>query len=130
MTRYLTLAEVLRIHEAVFAIGGGSAGLRDLAGLESAIAQPQATFDGQELHTTLNDKAAALGFSLIQNHPFIDGNKRVGHAAMEVFLMLNGFEIEAGVDEQEQLILGVASGEVDRMLLASWLGNHMTPVGE
>ncbi len=63
------------------------------------------TFDGQELYPTLVEKAAALGFSLVTSHPFVDGNKRLGHAAMETFLLMNGHEIEASVDEQEDLIL-------------------------
>ena len=68
------------------------------------------TFGGQELYPGLADKAAALGFSLVCNHPFVDGNKRVGHAAMETFLVLNGWELAAGVDEQEQVILRLAAG--------------------
>jgi death-on-curing family protein len=71
------------------------------------------------------DKAATLGFSLINNHPFIDGNKRIGHAAMEVFLILNGYEIEAEVDEQERIILEVAAGQVKRDGLKEWLSLHI-----
>lgn len=127
MTRYLTLAEVLRIHEVVLAIDGGSAGLRDLNGLESAIAQPQMSFDDQELYVSLTEKTAALGFSLIQNHPFVDGNKRVGHAAMEVFLVLNGYEILADVDEQERVVLGIATGAYSRDFLRDWVESHITP---
>ena len=69
-------------------------------------------------------KAAALGFLLVSNHPFVDGNKRVGHAAMEVFLVLNGCEIEAGVDEQEHIILSIASGQLDRAEFEQWLREH------
>jgi death-on-curing protein len=100
--RYLTLAEVVELHELVLAATGGAAGVRDLGGLESALAQPKATFDGRDLHQTLVEKAAALGFSLVQNHPFVDGNKRTAHAAMETFLVLNGSEIAASVNEQER----------------------------
>ncbi len=71
------------------------------------------------------DKAAALGYSLIQNHPFLDGNKRTGHAAMEVFLFLNGCEIQSLVDEQERVILQVASGEMDREAFTLWLRDHV-----
>jgi death-on-curing protein len=92
--RFLSLAEVLRLHAALIEASGGSPGLRDLGQLESAIAQPHATFDGNHLYPELVDKAAALGFSLVQGHAFADGNKRVGYAAMEVFLLLNGLEIE------------------------------------
>ena len=89
--------------------------------LSSCIAQPGMTFDNVELYQTIFEKAAALGFSLISNHPFIDGNKRIGHAAMETFLVLNGYEITAGVDEQERLILSIASGEINRKQLNDWL---------
>ncbi len=100
---------------------GGILGLRDPGGLESAVAQPEMTFGGDDLYPTITDKAAALGHALIQNHPFLDGNKRVGHAAMEVFLVLNGYEINAPVDEQEQIVLSVASGGMSRAEFGEWL---------
>ena len=80
--RWLTLENILVLHERVVDRTGGATGIRDQAGLESANAQPQATFGGELLHAELCDQAAALGFSLIGNHPFVDGNKRIGHAAM------------------------------------------------
>ena len=123
--RFLTLGEVIELHQRLLAQSGGASGLRDLALLESALAQPRASFDGADLHRTIADKAAALGFALIANHPFIDGNKRVGHAAMEVFLVLNGFEIEASVDDQERVVLSVASGQLDRAGLSQWLKSHL-----
>lgn len=126
--RYLTVSEVLEIHAAVIQIGGGGLGLRDTSGLEAAIAQPMMTFGGADLYPSVAEKASALGFSLIQNHAFVDGNKRVGHAAMEVFLMLNGWEISADVDEQESIIIGVASGQLDREAFCSWLAKHLTPL--
>ena len=82
--RYLTIAEVLEIYQRVMEQTGGLVGIRDLGALESATAQPYMTFDGNELYPSLAEKAAALGFSLIQNHPFADGNKRTGHAAMAI----------------------------------------------
>lgn len=88
--RYLTLTEVLELHRRIIAQSGGSEGVRDLGALELALAQPRMTFANRELYPTLVEKASALGFSLIQNHPFVDGNKRVGHAAMETFLVLIG----------------------------------------
>lgn len=81
MTRYLALTEVLDLHRRVMEQSGGATGLRDLGMLESAVAQPRQTFAGVDLYPSLAAKAAALGFSLIQNHPFVDGNKRIGHAA-------------------------------------------------
>ena len=119
--RYLTLAEVVELHQRILVTSGGASGIRDLGLLESALAQPKATFGGADLHPTLIDKAAALGFSLVANHPFLDGNKRIGHAAMETFLILNGYEIEASVDDQERVMLDVAAGTIDRARLAEWL---------
>lgn len=96
-----------------------------LSALESALAQPQMTFGGEDLYPTLVDKAAALGYALIKNHPFLDGNKRTGHAAMEVFLVLNGYEMRATVDEQEHVILQVAANEIDREEFTTWLRTHV-----
>ena len=89
------------------------------------MAQPEASFGGEDLYPDLASKAAALGHSLIQNHPFIDGNKRIGHAAMEVFLLLNGHEIDASVDDQEKIIIDVASGKVSRTELSAWISKRM-----
>ena len=123
--RYLTLSEVLEVHRQVMAQSGGAEGLMHLPALESALAQPQMTFGGADLYPTLVDKAAALGYALIKNHPFLDGNKRTGHAAMEVFLVLNGYEIRAAVDEQEHVILQVAASEIDREEFTAWLRTHI-----
>jgi death on curing protein len=97
--RYLTLGEVVELHRLVLAAAGGAPGIRDLGALESAAAQPRASFGGSDLHPTLIEKAGALGFALAQGHPFVDGNKRVAHAAMATFLLLNGADIEATVNE-------------------------------
>ncbi len=97
-------------------------GIRDMGALESAVNQPRLTFDKTDLYPDIVSKATALCFSLIMNHPFIDGNKRVGHAAMETFLILNGFEIVSDVNEQERLILDLAAGKISRQELAAWLG--------
>lgn len=123
--RYLTLNEALELHRRVIGQSGGALGVLNLDVLESALAQPRMTFGGKDLYPSLADKAAALGYSLIQNHPFLDGNKRTGHAAMEVFLFLNGFEIQASVDEQERIVLQVASGEKDRKAFVIWLRDHV-----
>ena len=123
--RYLTLSEVLELHRRVIGQSGGALGVLNLGGLESALAQPRMTFGGEELYPSVLDKAAALGYSVIQNHPFVDGNKRTGHAAMEIFLVLNGFEIQSSVDEQERIILQVASGEMDRQAFTIWLRDHI-----
>ncbi len=91
------------------------------------MAQPRMTFDGAELYPTLVEKASAHGFSLIENHPFFDGNKRTGHAALETLLVLNGYQINASVDEQVAIILGVASGNVGREAFTAWLRGHIKP---
>lgn len=121
MIRYLTIEEIISLQGHLLTQSGGGHGLRDYRSLESSIAQPEMSFDGKDLYPSLAEKAAALGHSLIQNHPFVDGNKRIGHAAMEVFLILNGYEINASTDEQEQLILSVASGNIAREELAVWV---------
>jgi death-on-curing protein len=126
--RYLTLGEVVELHFRVTAATGGAVQLRDLGLLESAVAQPRMSYAGEDLYQTLDEKAAALGFSLIRNHPFLDGNKRVGHAAVETFLMLNGFELQAPVADAERAILGVADGSLDRAAFVSWIGAHRVPM--
>lgn len=123
--RYLTLVEVVALHQTVIEKTGGSTGVRDLGALDSALAQPKATFGGVDLHVSLTEKAAALCFSLVCDHPFLDGNKRVGHAAMETFLVLNGSEVEASIDEQERLMLDIAAGRLSRDEVAAWLRKHV-----
>jgi death-on-curing protein len=122
--RYLSLGEVLLLHARVLERSGGATGLRDLGALQSALAQPTMTFDERDLYPTLETKAAALAYSLVMNHPFVDGNKRIGHAAMEVFLVLNGVEVVASVDEQESLFLRLADGQVSRQQLTEWLAGR------
>lgn len=122
--RYLTLGEVLDLHGRVIEQFGGAGGVRDLGGVESAIAQPQMTFGGEELYPAIESKATALCFSLVMNHPFVDGNKRVGHAAMETFLVMNGFELAADVDDAEKIILTLAAGDLSREELLQWVTSH------
>jgi death-on-curing protein len=103
----------------------GDPGIRDQGMLESAIAQPQMTFGGQDLYPTLHEKAASLGFSLNRNHAFADGNKRVSHAAMELFLRLNGYRLVGDVDEQERVFLAVAASEMTREEFIEWVREHI-----
>jgi death on curing protein len=124
--RYLSISETLDIHERLISSSGGATGIRDLGALESAVGQPYASFGGRDLYPDVVSKAAALCFSLVMNHPFLDGNKRVGHAAMETFLLLNGFEINSDIDEQERVILSLATGQFDRNNFVSWLREHTT----
>jgi death on curing protein len=126
MIRYLTLIEVLDLHRRILEQSGGALGIRDMGLLESAVAQPRMTFGGEDLYPSLLDKAAALGFSIIMNHPFVDGNKRTGHAATETFLILNGLEINASVDEQERVVLAIASDKQKREVFVEWLQQNTT----
>ena len=126
--RYLTIKEALELHRRIIEQSGGSAGIRDFGLLVSALAQPLMTFAGDDLYPTLADKASALGFSLVRNHPFLDGNKRLGHAAAETFLLLNGYEIHASVTEQEKVMLGLAAGELSREHFSNWLRAHLASV--
>lgn len=104
---------------------GGSAGVRDWGSLCSVVAQSRMSVQGEDLYPSVVQKAAALGFSLVMNHPMVDGNKRLGHAAMELFLMLNGREIKASADEQERIILQLVAGDLERSELVSWLKDHI-----
>ena len=124
---YLTLIDVLDLHARVINLAGGAAELRDVGILQSALAQPRTTFEGTELYPTLEEKATALMFSLIQGHPFVDGNKRLGYAAADAFLVLNGFQLVASLDDAEQTVVGVASGQVSRDALFAWIRAHMKP---
>lgn len=125
----LELEQLMALHAKVIARSGGSPGVRDAGAIESALAQPQMAFGDTELYPTLAEKAAALGFSLIKNHCFVDGNKRIGHAAMETFLLLNGFELDAPVDEQENVILRLAASEMERDEFSEWVVAHVTALG-
>jgi death on curing protein len=125
--RYLTLAQLFFLHDRILAMSGGAAGVRDLGIIEAALAQPKGTFGGVDLYPTVVEKAASLGFSLVQGHSFIDGNKRIGHAAMEMFLTLNSHALVAAVDDQERLILALASGALSRAELVEWLEAHAHP---
>jgi death-on-curing protein len=105
-----------RVHRRSFTVSG------------IAVAQPWMTFGGTDLYPSMIEKSAALCFSLVKNHPFVDGNKRVGHAAMETLLVLNGFQIDASTDEQEQLLLALAAGQLSREDLVGWLREQVREV--
>jgi len=122
--RYLTLGEVLELHRRVVAETGGATALRDLGALESAVAQPRMTFGGEDLYPDLPAKAAALGFSLIRNHPFVDGNKRVGAMATFTFLKLNGLTLRSPETEFENVVLAVAQGKLGKAAVAEFLRKH------
>jgi death-on-curing protein len=126
VTIYLSVAQVLELQRVLRETFGGRGGLRDRGGLESAVARPAATFGGEDLYPDLADKAGALMHSLLLNHPFVDGNKRVGAAAAELFLRINGAELDAADDEFEAMALAVAAGEVPVEALAIWFRQRLS----
>jgi death-on-curing protein len=114
---FLTVDEVLEIHLQQIELYGGSDGVRDPAGLESAVATPMATFGGEFLHSTIPSMAAAYLFHVCQNHPFVDGNKRTGANAAITFLLINDWEPGFSEDELVYLVLSVASGAMPKSAL-------------
>jgi death on curing protein len=118
---FLTLDEALGIHADQIRRYGGSPGLRDLGLLQSALAMPETTFEGEFLHGTLFEKAAAYLFHIARNHPFVDGNKRTALMCALVFLGLNGRRLEADADALYVLVDGVAAGSVDKAEVAVFL---------
>ena len=111
---FLSVDQVLAIHRRVIQEFGGDSGLRDRGLLESAIAMPQSSFEGEDLHGGLAEKAAAYHYHICANHAFIDGNKRVAVATAEVFLLLNGLELGATDDEVEEITMGLAGGRISK----------------
>ncbi len=124
---FLTLDEVLALHADQIERYGGRPGLREAGLLESALAAPQATFDGAYLHPSLPEMAAAYLYHLAKNHPFLDGNKRIGLAAALAFLGLNGLWLEADPDALADLVLAVAAGKADKAEVAVFIKTHLQP---
>ena len=124
MTVYLTAEQVLFIHYRLLYETGGEHGVRDLGMLESASTRPQATVAKQELYPDNFEKAAALMQSLINNHPFVDGNKRTGIACAVLFLKQNGISFSAKNTELEKFSLRAASSKSGRSEIAKWLKKH------
>lgn len=123
--RYLSLDEALAIHAHQVGRYGGTLGIRDRALLESALAMPKATFGGELLHPSLTEQAAAYLFHLVKNHPFLDGNKRVGLACGLAFLRLNGLRVTATDDELVDVVLGIATGRVSKSEAAVFIAEHL-----
>ena len=119
--KFLNLAEVMEIHRDQIARYGGSAGLRDLNMLKSAVAMPQATFGGTFLHSDIFEMAAAYLFHVVKNHPFLDGNKRVGAVAAIVFLELNGYDFTAREQELAETVFGLARSELTKADIALFI---------
>ena len=121
MVRFLPESIALAIHENQIRLYGGTYEIRDSATLDAALHMPQAQFGGQFLHVTLYHMAAAYGFHLSQNHPFVDGNKRTAGMAMFTFLRLNGLEPTATEIEYYETMMAVAEGRMNKEQLAEWL---------
>lgn len=122
---FLTYDDVLLIHADQITRYGGSPDLRDSGLLSSAINQPQTTYDGQYLHADLIEMAAAYLFHIVQNHPFMDGNKRTGTASALVFLDLNGINIDIPEDELAEFILDLAQGSYEKQEVNAFLRRHL-----
>ena len=127
--RFLTLDEVLAIHSDQVRQYGGSGGIRDVGLLSSALAMPRASFGGQYLHPSLHEMAAACLFHLVQNHPSIDGNERIGLAATIAFLGLNDVWLESPSEELLEMVLKVARGEIGKPETAVFLRERCVPFG-
>ena len=120
----LSKSQVLLIHEQLIAETGGSSGLRDEGMLDSALNAPFQTFGGEDVYPSLQQKAARLCFGLVKNHPFVDGNERIGAHAMLVFLALNGVELQHSQTELSDVILQLAAGEIEATDLLHWILAH------
>ena len=121
---FLTFAEIIEIHNYQISHFGGSDGLRSAEMLKSAIGMPSSTFSGEYLHPTIPEMAAAYLFHLVENHPFLDGNKRVGAMASLVFLDLNGYEFDATDEEFTDLVMRVASGKMLKSEVVLFFQQH------
>jgi death-on-curing protein len=122
--KFLTLAEILEIHQDQIERYGGEPGLRDMGLLKSAAGTPAATFGDKFLYTDIYEMAAAYLFHLVKNHPFVDGNKRVGTVATIVFLTLNGYDFDAPESDLVDLVYGVARGDTDKSEVTVFIRRH------
>lgn len=123
--KWISKEQVLSLHSELVADFGGSDGIRDEAILDSALNAPFQTFGGLDLYPGVVEKAARIGFGLVKNHPFVDGNKRMGTHMMLVFLKLNNVELEYEDDDLIAVILSIASGGMDDERLREWIENHI-----
>ena len=121
---FLTFAEIIEIHDYQIAHFGGASGVRDIELLKSAIGMPSATFGGEYLHPSIFEMAAAYLYHLVENHPFVDGNKRVGAMAALIFLDLNGYDFDASDADFTAVVLKVASGEMMKSEISMFLRRH------
>ena len=122
--KYLSLEQILLAHAELIKRYGGSQGIRDQGLFESAVFRPQASAFGQDAYPTLFEKCAVLGHSLIKNHPFIDGNKRTGFAAMHLMLLINGYDLTSTTKEEVSMTENVALGKIHEPEIVLWLKQH------
>lgn len=121
MIKFLSKEFILAFHEDQINTHGGSQGIRDEGLLESALAQPQASFDGKYVHETLFEMTAAYGFHICKNHLFLDGNKRMALVAMYTFLYVNGYQLKADKKSLYAVIMDLAGGKLEKEELAGYI---------
>ena len=126
--RFIPDEIVLLVHADLIRRYGGQTGIRDRGLLSSALVQPQMTGGGKFLHKTIFDKAAAYGFHVCRNHPFVDGNKRVAFVLMDIFLRRNGYELAAYEDEAYVIMMALADGRLTKLQLTAWLKEKSKPI--
>lgn len=123
--RFLSISQVLDIHQDEINSFGGTSGVRDEGLLDSALAQPQATFGGELLHPTIGEQAAAYLYHLAMNHPFIDGNKRTAFAVMDTFITLNGYSLNLSEEQAYNLVIQVVQRQISKEELSAFLELHL-----
>ncbi|MHC5725337.1 MAG: type II toxin-antitoxin system death-on-curing family toxin [Nostoc sp.] len=123
--RFISISQVLDIHQDEINSFGGTSGVRDEGLLDSALAQPQATFDGELLHPTIHEQAAAYLYHLAMNHPFIDGNKRTAFAVMDTFITLNAYSLNLSQEQAYNLVIRVVQKEISKEELSAFLELHL-----
>lgn len=120
----MNTTDVISIHKILIDRFGGSHGIRDIKGLEAALQRPYATFDQKDLYITIEEKSAALIESILINHPFIDGNKRIGYTLMRLMIMNTGKDIIATEEEKFQFVIGIAKGSLKFDSILEWINKH------
>ena len=120
----ISIEQALKIHTVAILKFGGANGIRDMGGLQSALARPFQTFGGEDLYPTVFKKAAAIGESLIMNHPFLDGNKRTGYLLMEALLRSEGYKISSSDDDLYNFVINISTGSISFEEILEWLKNN------
>lgn len=126
MIKFLDKNTILAFHQDQIETYGGSPGIRDEGLLDSALAQPKASFGGEYVHKDIFEMAAVYGFHICQNHPFYDGNKRTALIAMYTFLYVNGYRLKADKKSLFAIVIDLANGKVEKKELAEYIRKHTT----